>query len=250
MTIEPSGTVEPTEAPPVEPTEPVVLSKEQEEENRLKRQRNEEEAKHRIFRREWKRKMAELGTAAPTADQIEAVKAEMKAAGLVGTEEGSEETAGKQAAFIANSNARLNADRERKANDIKRTAANETLAGTLEELGYKKGTPEYQMLGQALFNRHGIENPDLYADKELVEREREALAAALQRKTGTPDPVTGAVIARAGAPKPAAESRHPPAAGITAEVKAYAKDRGISEEAAKRQMELLKKQPVFGKRSR
>lgn len=198
----------------------------------------------RIKRREWRNQIDQTRFADVDDHEINEVMAQIREQGLeTRTDDGQVdvEATRKQAAVIAKSNARQLALRHQKEMAIKTKAANATLGQTLKDIGYDPAEPAYTMLGNALFRRHGVDNPDLYDDPDFVRRECEAITASLTRKASSGDTVATAVTRRAAKPPPNTESRFSKTSDTANEaVKQYAKERGVSEEKAKRLMELEK----------
>lgn len=204
----------------------------------------EKEARRQAFlkrqeRKQWKARLADAERTGASPEDVAAIQSMMEEKGLAGDDK---EVARKQAELMAESAARMASGRKAREREVLRQAANETLVDTLKDLGYKPGTAAFNAAGHALFSKHGIENPDLYADQEQIRASLEDIAKDFvpSRKGG--DPVTVAVTAKAGAPRPSSTSRHP-ASAVTDEVRAFAKERAVSVEKAKAILDKQKALP-------
>lgn len=186
----------------------------------------------------WKQKQRELEAQGITDDELEAA---MRAAQAEGFKMDDEESKKNLTATTKASIAAMN-ERRRKLDNVTIEASRENLASTLESLGYKKGTPEYEVWGNYMFKRVGVSDPDVFLDKEMVEKEIDSIISSRKTVSQKADPVSAAVVKKASAPLPSSESRVPK--GSSSSVKQLAERMGISEEKAAKIAELSKNIPA------
>ncbi len=194
--------------------------------------KNFDAAARRVERSQRKQKLAAMQAANSEPDEIAAVEALAKAEGFDLADEQSK----KQIAFNVKANALLAQKRAGKTREFLRSESKTALEGTLQDLGYVKGSPEFNFAGQQLFARMGIENPDVFADSDAVKAELENCVNALQ--PGKPKPtLKESLVKKAAAPKAASESKI--SAADSSGVKAKASELGMSEAGAKRLQETV-----------
>lgn len=203
----------------------------------------------RMERKKWKEQVRAIESAPLTEEDRKAVEDLAKSKGFkVDGDDDQAKSNREQVLLNAEAQKALNAIEVGKIETVLRDASKSILSNTLEELGYEKGSSGYAFIGNHLFKTFGVSNPDVFENKDLVEKEIEGLTAALNRKANkAADPVEKAVHSKAGAPRGSTESRVGGGSGSAAsnEVKEMMKERGISEATAKIFLEKEKSLPKW-----
>jgi hypothetical protein len=156
-----------------------------------------EMAARRLSMKNWRQEAAEEGKKARDA----AVRQVAKQAGFDENDADNK----KQVDFIANS---ISATRDAETQAERKVLANrssEWLADTFKQLDIEPSSQEALAVGNTLFKKYGVNDPEKYSDPKLIEQEMENLAAKLSRKK--PDPIKEEAMRKSGAPKGSAESR-------------------------------------------
>lgn len=120
--------------------------------------------------------------------------------------------------------------------------ASEVLSQTFQDMGINPNSDEAKILGNHLFRIVGIDNPDVFQDVALVDREAQRLASGLARKKESGS-ITSAVIDKAATDK-SVQSRVPEVP-VNKKNKEAAQRYGISEAKTERFSELQSKIPSF-----
>lgn len=207
------------------------------------RQRNFHFDRSRVEGRDFRKKLAELHNS--TADEEK--QAVIRLAEEMGFDTKDPATL-KQAELVVRANRESTRIRATHENSIKVEAATMNLKDTLVELGYEAGTTGHNLMGNMLFKLVGTEDPDRFADRDFVESKIQEITSATARKPKK-DVVASAVVAKGGAPKPAAESRTANKAKPSADdpvqgIRAMHPD--MSEETARMIAEQQNKLPSYG----
>lgn len=191
-------------------------------------------AQRRIERKQWKQLVAQLESQGIT-DQDQKEAAELaKSLGF----ELSDESSKKNVELITKVSGKIAENQRKRITDARLGVARENLKETLAELGYNPGTPEHNAAGSFLFGKLGVEDPDIFLNKEMVEKEIESFHAP--RRKGK-DSVGASVEKRAGLPQPSSTSRVKNE--TSGEVKEVSSRMGVNEDAAKQIAELRKNLP-------
>lgn len=193
---------------------------------------NPEMARRRLAMKPWRQELAE-----------ETKKATDEASKRAATEEGfedSEENA-KQRSFISKT---LNYTREAEGKarvGILTKHSSDALTETFKSLEIDPTSDEARLVGNHMFRKFGVEDPERFADSKLVEQEMENLTSRLTRKKV--DPIKEEAIRKAGAPKGSSESRtESTVAAKKGEDKDIAKRMGISPERVEKIKKLQERE--------
>lgn len=226
-------------APPAPPTNPENPPPAPEADLR---RRNFENAQRRINHKQYKQRIAALNAGDTREEMTQAMLGIAKSKGF----DTADEATRKQVELQVEANLESNRILKSKEQSIKAGAAQEILSETLESLGYQKGTKGFDLVGAMLFRSIGVEEPERFADQEFVEKQIETINSVTSKKVKA-DPVSAAVNAKAGAPRPASESRvKGPAKGTEEPAKKLQeKWPGMDDETAKQIHELQQKQPKW-----
>lgn len=168
------------------------------------KQKAREAYERRQAHRDYKNRLAQIQNET-AEEETNAVLAEAKNLGF----DIEDPATKKNAELIARTNRTQQQIRDKKAGLIKSDAARSILSDTLAEIGYEPGSNGMTLMGTMLFRTVGVDNPDVYADRSFVESKIKEIAAATAPKKSA-DPVSNAVQAKAGAPRPTSEPRNPP----------------------------------------
>lgn len=240
--LELPGTEDSTQTPVVPSSEPVAPVQDPKDAQNGYHRRQE--------RRAWRQQL-EAATHAPvTEDDVNAVVNLAKAKGYSLDDEDQK----KQVTLIAEAAAMIT-DRRMRTTETGRSkvlnsASSANLAETLKEMGYVEGSEAFMTTGQLLFQRLGVTNPDIFADRERIEREIENITSLVTARKPNGDSVQRQLLKKAGAPAPSAPRTSTPAspnAVAEAKVKEFAASRGVSIEKAKILMENTKNLPSFAR---
>lgn len=210
------------------------------------RKHNFENATRRIMTKSMRNRIAELSNGL-TEDEIQnVVKSTMSTLGVDPEDRDNESQAKMFAKMQANIESyRVNKIRNARSENAKQ--ASTLLTGTLKELGYDPHSNEGRMIGQHLFNRYDVDDPDIFRDKSLVEQEIGELTNKLSRGKQQ-NPVTQAAINKAGVPQGTSQSRSPSQEQQrTSDDSAYANRYGVSKNKAAKLRQLSDKLPAWMK---
>lgn len=210
-------------------------SKKKEEETR---QHNRENALRRLNHKEWQKKVSDL-TESPELAR-EAVRRAAERHGFKTDDEGN----AKQIDLVADALHEHTLSRERQIKETKRQAATETLSSTLKELDYDPSSEEFKIVGNILFQRFGIDNPDVYGDPDRMRKELEDLTSRITR-TKKKDAVTDSLVRKASLPAATTESRSASSAETQkVQSKKVSSELGVSEAKASKLAEMQAKLPA------
>jgi len=207
---------------------------------------NYENAGRRILNKAMRSRIAEM-SAGLTDDEIQqVVKDTMSSMGY----DPEDENNAKQAKVIAKMQSSIEGMKAKKVRDMRNGRVKESstvLSETLKNLGYDPHSFEGRTIGQHLFNKYDVDDPDIFRDKEMIELEINELTSSLSKKKTT-NPMKQEAIRKAASPQPAAESRSPDAATVRrSEDEEFAKRMGVSVTKAAKLRQLEAKLPSWMK---
>lgn len=172
-----------------------------------------------------------------------ALQAAKEAAIEVGSDP-NDETVGRNVQFMAKSQSKLAKLESDATQKVRMDAAHGLLAETFTDLGIDPNSEKAHTIATSVLKKYRYENPDLYSDKDLIQREADRIGQ-LFNPAPKANPVKDAILNKAGVTPPRTETRSQASGVSVSEVDEASARMGISKEKAQKIIELKKKNTGF-----